>query len=272
MSACQRKVVAPAQPARALSAPTRQRQVKLQDRTSRSRRQNVRVTATAENPSVSLPIRKQILTWVGSWAGSALGRREQIVYSSSVPTGAHLVDVAEMWAREHNRPELLDGISDIASDEVPRPSSGLAQVQKALTHSFSVSTAYAEITEIRNGEVVCTSRKLIGCARCVSDGYFAAEVVDCCIDPAFQRRGIGTKLLRKLCKDTKAAGAQSIAVFSAPDSRLFFWKAGFRMDFRYKIMVYNTLKPAPIASSASTGRSSDVSVQELSEIFGSARR
>ena len=232
MSACPRKIVAPVTPARGLSAPTRQQPVKLQGRTSHHHRQNVRVTATAENPSVFLPFSKQILSWAGTWAGNALGKRERIVYSSSVPTGAHLVDVAEMWAREHNRPELVEDISEIAFDEVPRSSSGLAQVQKALKHSFRVSTVYSEITEMRNGDVVCTSRKLIGCARCVSDGYFAAEVVDCCIDPAFQRRGIGTKVLRNLCRDTKAAGAQSIAVFSAPDSRLFYWKAGFRMDFR----------------------------------------
>ena len=231
MSACQRKVVAPVQPARALSAPTRQHQVKFQTCTSCSRRHNVCVAATAESPSV-LPFRKQILSWAGAWAGTALGKREKIVYSSSVPTGSHLVDVAEMWAREYNRPELVDGISQTDSSGEPHSSSGLAQVQKALKHSFRVSTAYSEITEIKNGEVVCTSRKLIGCARCVSDGNFAAEVVDCCIDPAFQRRGIGTKVLRNLCRDTKAAGAQSIAVFSAPDSRLFYWKAGFRMDFR----------------------------------------
>ncbi|NJR43880.1 MAG: GNAT family N-acetyltransferase [Akkermansiaceae bacterium] len=258
--------------------------------------------AAAENGTISLPFSKQLLSWAGAW----VGKRERIVYSSEVPNGSHLVDIAEIWAREFNRPEL---VKDIGSRQVPAGSSGLAQVQKALKHSFRVSTAYAEITEIKNGEVVCTSRKLIGCARCVSDGYFAAQIVDCCVDVAYQRRGIGTKLLRSLCTETRAAGAQSIAVFSAPDSRLFFWKAGFRMDFRcdsqlyflapvqlsacikvhvavymcantlvttvqqrcrYKIMVYDALKPAPIASTSEV-RSSDVSVEELSKIFGARR-
>lgn len=230
MPACHRKVVvAPVEAVGGLSARPRQPLVKLQKQTSHKHRQSSRVSATAENASVTLPFSKQILSWAGSWAGNALGKRERIVYSSVVPTGSHLVDIAEIWGRAFNRPELVE---DIDSEEVPRSSTGLAQVEKALKHSFRVSAAYAEVTELKNGEVVCTSRKLIGCARAVSDGYFAAQVVDCCVDLAYQRRGIGTKLLRTLCKETRESGAQSIAVFSAPDSRLFFWKAGFRMDFR----------------------------------------
>lgn len=190
------------------------------------------------------------------------------MYSSEVPTGSHIRDLAEIWAREFGRPELVQ--DSTRDDGMPNSSSGLAQVQKALKHSFRVTAAYAEIIELQDGELVCTSKKLIGLSRCVSDGYFAAEVVDCCVDPEYQRRGIGTKLIRTLCKETIESGAQSIAVFSVPDSRLFFWKAGFRMDFRYKIMVYDTLKPAPIGSDSAV-RNSDVSVEELSEIFGARR-
>jgi ribosomal protein S18 acetylase RimI-like enzyme len=222
------RLVAPVAPPPRHAAQPRQHNVKLPCHLAHDRRQNVRVSATTENAPISNPFTKTLMSWAGSFTGLA-GKRERIVYSSVVPSGPHLLDVAKIWAREFDRPVLREST---ASTDLGRRASGIAQVEKALKNSFRVSAAYAEITEIRNGERVCISRKLIGCARCVSDGYFAAQVVDCCVDVPYQRRGIGTRLLRTLCKDTREAGAQSIAVFSAPDSRLFFWKAGFRMDFR----------------------------------------
>jgi hypothetical protein len=40
---------------------------------------------------------------------------------------------------------------------------------------------------------------------------------------------------------------------------------------RYKIMVYDALKPTAIAGSSSNGSSSDVSVEELNAIFRGRR-
>jgi ribosomal protein S18 acetylase RimI-like enzyme len=222
------KPVAHVEARRALSAQPHQQQMKPQWRHTHSHRKHGIVAATTEGTATALPF-KQLLSWAGNWAP----KRERIVYSSVVPSGSDLHDIAVIWAREFNRPQLLEST---AGDDSSVCTSGIALIEKALKNSFRVTTAYAEMTEFKNGEMVCTSRKLIGCARCVSDGYFAAQVVDCCVDLQYQRRGIGTKLIRTLCKETRAAGAQSIAVFSAPDSRLFFWKAGFRMDFRCRIL------------------------------------
>jgi N-acetylglutamate synthase-like GNAT family acetyltransferase len=182
-----------------------------------------------------------------TWAQEALRRRERIIFSSEKPSGKYIRDLAELWARDFHRPELLQP-------------AGLLAVQKAIDHSFTVCVAFAETTEMKDREAVGTNRRLIGCARTVSDAVFAAQVVDVSVDPEYRSRGVGTTMLRNLCKETREAGAQSIAVFTGPDTRLFFWKTGFRMDFRYKIMVYDAMKTST--------RKEDVSVEELSEIFG----
>lgn len=65
----------------------------------------------------------------------------------------------------------------------------------------------------------------------------SVQVVDVCVADEHRRKGLGSQMLKELCKDTREKGAQSIAVFTGPSNRLFFWRSGFRLDFRYKVCM-----------------------------------
>lgn len=73
-------------------------------------------------------------------------------------------------------------------------------------------------------------RRLVGFVRCLSDGAFAALVVDACVHPEYQRRGIGRNLMKRLLSNTRKRGPSTFVAFPRPkervriltDTRLFF--------------------------------------------------
>ncbi|MCO5591458.1 hypothetical protein L7F22_045441 [Adiantum nelumboides] len=78
-----------------------------------------------------------------------------------------------------------------------------------------------------------------GFGRAVSDGAFIATICDVAVDPAYQRRGIGRRIVKELVKTMKQSeGPSGFAVFPPPKARLFFWSIGFRPDRNYRFMTY----------------------------------
>ncbi len=51
-----------------------------------------------------------------------------------------------------------------------------------------------------------------------------------------QRQGIGRKILQHLCRQSNAKGADGCIVFVQQHERMFFWKCGFRMSGKYRVM------------------------------------
>jgi len=136
--------------------------------------------------------------------GAALfGPSEEIFYSDGAQSAA-LEDVVTLWSAAR---------SDSVYAEPDK-------VKRALANSFTVRYAFA----VGRDE----TPKLVGFARTVSDGLFAAQVLDVIVAPAYQQRGIGRRLLRDLCAETRHLGPTSIASFVAPGNRLFFFRCGFR--------------------------------------------
>lgn len=195
---------------------------------------------------LTAPPLQRILTWVHE----TMGKRERIVLTSEKSDLTDISELAKLWAEQLDRPELLK-------------EPGLQAVQTALDNSFTVQFAFLETTDKISDSEEEVKRTLIGCARSISDGYFAAQVVDVCVADEQRRKGLGSQLLKQLCKDTKERGAQSIAVFTGPSNRLFFWRNGFRLDFRYRVMIYQPLKTNTDQDSAQ-----EATVSELDELFG----
>lgn len=89
------------------------------------------------------------------------------------------------------------------------------KIMKSLTHSFVFVVVLA-----REEEVEGTQTKIVGVGRLISDGAFIATICDVAVDPAYQRRGIGRKIVKYLVKATKKNGWTIwVCCFSSPSGK-----------------------------------------------------
>ncbi|CAK9855743.1 unnamed protein product [Sphagnum jensenii] len=98
-----------------------------------------------------------------------------------------------------------------------------------------------------------SSTKIIGVGRAVSDGAFIATICDVAVDPEYQKRGIGRRIVKQLVQDMKRKGGPTgYAVFPPKASWRFFWMIGFRSDRKYRFMAYRDKEE--LTSKSSTGK------------------
>ncbi|KAK9916151.1 hypothetical protein WJX75_009410 [Coccomyxa subellipsoidea] len=117
------------------------------------------------------------------------------------------------------------------------------RMELALTNSFAVAAAFApcEATpdarpcRLSYGTIDPSAQQMIAFARVISDGAFAALLIDVVVHPAFRMHGVGKGLVTLLMKNCIRKGASGCVVF-APRERMFFWKCGFRWSNRYRVM------------------------------------
>eukprot|EP00250_Pteridium_aquilinum_P026875 c33751_g1_i1 orf=63-761(+) len=108
------------------------------------------------------------------------------------------------------------------------------EIAKALKHSYS----FVVVLDQAEGSGFL-QRRLVGFGRAVSDGAFIATICDVAVDPAYQRRGIGRRIVKELVKNMKQKGGPTgFAAFPPPKARLFFWSIGFRSDRSFRFMTY----------------------------------
>lgn len=110
-------------------------------------------------------------------------------------------------------------------------------IAKALQYS------YAFVVVLDQGEQFDPSRssykRMVGFGRAVSDGAFVATICDVAVDPDYQRRGIGRRIVKELVRNMKRKGGPTgFAVFPPPRARRFFWTMGFRSDRQFCFMIY----------------------------------
>ncbi|MER5352295.1 GNAT family N-acetyltransferase [Kitasatospora sp. NPDC002551] len=80
---------------------------------------------------------------------------------------------------------------------------------------------------VRNANLVVVARvneRLVGIARCVSDGSYVTYLSDIAVDRAHQRRGIGVDLIRRV---QEAAPRAKIVLLSAPAATEYYPHIGF---------------------------------------------
>ncbi len=69
---------------------------------------------------------------------------------------------------------------------------------------------------------------LVGMGRTISDGALHALIVEVIVDPAWQGRGIGSEVVRRLVRRCRDAGIDQIQLFCATGKRPFYEALGFR--------------------------------------------
>ncbi len=88
------------------------------------------------------------------------------------------------------------------------------ELASALGQSWHVVSAYED-------------ERLVGLGRVVSDGTLHAMIYDLIVDPDFQGRGIGSRVLERLVQGCLEANIRDIQLFSARGKEKFYRKRGF---------------------------------------------
>jgi ribosomal protein S18 acetylase RimI-like enzyme len=103
-------------------------------------------------------------------------------------------------------------MSDLRYEEDFRAEDFLALAQRVWPRDYSVSDATAALGRTINVGAWDGDR-LVGSVRVLTDGYFFATIPEILVDPAYQRRGIGRRLmelaLERAPRGKVAFGAQS---------------------------------------------------------------
>lgn len=89
------------------------------------------------------------------------------------------------------------------------------QLFDAVQHSWYIINAYM-------GE------RLVGSCRVLSDGYLHAFIVEMIVDPMYQRKKIGTRMMEKVMERCHEAGIQYIQLFAATGKKDFYNRMGFQ--------------------------------------------
>eukprot|EP00210_Caulerpa_lentillifera_P006383 g6097.t1 len=134
----------------------------------------------------------------------------QIIYSSDKSLLNHK-QVHDLWS------EALGRVCNLQS------------IERALFNSYGIQAAFV---------VSGNDWRLIGLARCLSDGVVTALLADVCVHPSWQDRGIGVELVKRLSVFIKSRGPSGFAAFPTEWNWEFLWKCGFRWNRRFKTMTY----------------------------------
>lgn len=111
-------------------------------------------------------------------------------------------------------------------DRVGWPRRPMYKVKAALANSFLVSTLTFETGDID----APSSSKLIGLARCTSDGAFNATIWDVLVDPEFQGKGLGKALVEQMVRTLLKKEIANITLFADANVVEFYKQLGFEAD------------------------------------------
>jgi GNAT superfamily N-acetyltransferase len=115
---------------------------------------------------------------------------------------------------------------EMLCDKINWPRRPQHKVDAALKNSFLVASLTLE-------EPGCTEpekRRLIGTARCTSDGAFNATLWDVMVDPDFQGYGLGKALLELMVRSLLKRDISNITLFADSNVVEFYERLGFDCD------------------------------------------
>lgn len=114
---------------------------------------------------------------------------------------------------------------EVLCDKINWPRRPQDKLDKALRNSFLVAAVTLE-------EPGCApeARRLIGTARCTSDGAFNATIWDLIVDPQFQGLGLGKALMELLVRSLLKRDISNITLYADAGVVSFYKRLGFDVD------------------------------------------
>lgn len=121
--------------------------------------------------------------------------------------------------------EMTSSSSVLLPMQVGWPRRPMHKVEAALANSFLVATLTLE----REGEPEGSGR-LVGLARCTSDGAFNATIWDVLVDPDLQGNGLGKAMVEQLVRTLLKREITNITLFADAKVVNFYKQLGFEAD------------------------------------------
>lgn len=87
-------------------------------------------------------------------------------------------------------------------------------------------------------EQTADSEHLVGLIRIVGDGKTIAYIQDILVDPSYQRRGIGTELMRRALEESEGIRQVVLMTDDTPKTRAFYYSHGFKTGEEYKGLAF----------------------------------
>ena len=101
----------------------------------------------------------------------------------------------------------------------------LEMLKNAYTHSLMILGAYK-------------NEKLIGIIRVVGDGYSIIYIQDIIVLPEYQRKGVGSLLLKEVLNKYAHVYQKILLTENQPDTVAFYKKLGFTPDFEMNCVAF----------------------------------
>ena len=164
------------------------------------------------------------------------GKEYNIVYRNGRPVGA-AVGAAVGWPGATVGASVAVAVGcavgpavgaaavEVLCDKINWPRRPQDKLDKALRNSFLVAAVTLE-------EPGCApeARRLIGTARCTSDGAFNATIWDLIVDPQFQGLGLGKALMELLVRSLLKRDISNITLYADAGVVSFYKRLGFDVD------------------------------------------
>lgn len=118
----------------------------------------------------------------------------------------------EITYKTNVKPKPADVVRLYEAAGLPRPTKDFVRIAEMYANSDFVATAWA-------------GGKLAGAARSITDFRWSCYLADLAVDPAYQKHGIGRKLVEHT---RKALGPEvMVLLLSVPDAMEYYPKIGF---------------------------------------------
>jgi len=104
--------------------------------------------------------------------------------------------------------------------------------KSGIKHLIKGSFVFAIVIDKKTG-------KTIGMGRVLSDGVSDAYIQDLVVLPAYRKKGIGKKLVKKLTDYCKSKNIRWIALIAEPNQEGFYENIGFKQMKNYTPMKYD---------------------------------
>lgn len=102
-------------------------------------------------------------------------------------------------------------------------------LQSLIYRGFEQNRSIDTLTRIFSGSFACCfawdREKLVGAARAISDGVSSSAIYDVVVDPAYQGKGIGRRLMDAILEQLPK---RSVMLVSTHGNEQFYRKLGFR--------------------------------------------